>query len=57
MKFGEYNDIESDDERYGWYFQNIRTGDCNSFYGNEKDYVNIIGNIHDNPELLKGGAE
>ncbi len=57
VKHGKYYDFEAADKRYGWYFQNTKTNDCNSFYGDEKDYANIIGNIHDNPELLKGGAE
>lgn len=57
VKHGKYYDFETADKRYGWYFQNTKTNDCNSFYGDEKKYVNIIGNIHDNPELLKGGAE
>lgn len=57
VKHGKYYDFEAADKRYGWYFQNTQTNDCNSFYGDEKNYANIIGNIHDNPELLKGGAE
>lgn len=52
-KYGAYCDFESDAEGYGWFFRNIKTGDCYTFYGNEKDYVNIIGNIHDNSELLE----
>lgn len=57
VKHGKYYDSEAADKRYGWYFQNTKTNDCNSFYGDEKDYANIIGNINDNPELLGGEAK
>ena len=57
VKHGKYYDFEASDKRYGWHFQNTKTNDCNSFYGDEEDYANIIGNIYDNPELMKGGAE
>lgn len=49
--------FEAADKRYGWYFQNTKTNDCNSFYGDEKKYANIIGNIHDNPELLESEVQ
>ena len=57
VKYGKYYDFEAADKRYGWYFQNTKTNDCNSFYGDEKKYANIIGNIHDNPELLKSEVQ
>ena len=57
VKHGKYYDFEAADKRYGWYFQNTKTNDCNSFYGDESDYANIIGNIHDNPELLESEVQ
>lgn len=56
VKHGKYYDSEASDKKYGWYFENTKTNDCYSFYGDEKDYTNIIGNIHDNPELLGGAS-
>lgn len=57
VRHGKYYDWQSEQERYGWYFQNIKSGYCNSFYGRENDYANIIGNINDNPELLEASNE
>ena len=56
VKYGKYNDCETNEDGYGWYFENAYKK-CEGFCGDEERYVNIIGNIHDNPELLKGGAE
>ena len=55
VKHGEYRDCETNEDGYGWYFKYAHSRDCEGFNGREEEYVNIIGNIHDNPELLKGG--
>jgi uncharacterized phage protein (TIGR01671 family) len=55
VKHGESKRSANEDGRYGWHFKAVKDGACGGFYGDEKDYVNIIGNIHDNPELLEGG--
>lgn len=55
VKHGESKRSANEDGRYGWHFEAVKDGACGGFYGDEKDYVNIVGNIHDNPELLKGG--
>ena len=53
VRHGRYYDYQSEQGLYGWYFLNVKTGDCNSFYGTEASYANVIGNVHDNPELLE----
>lgn len=56
VRFGEFKDTVYCFEAYGWYFQEINcaVGELlESFGGNENQYVNIIGNIHDNPDLLE----
>lgn len=54
LKYGKYRDCESNEDGYGWYFEYTHRKGCAGFDGTENEYVNIIGNIHDNPELLKG---
>ena len=56
VKYGKYRDCETSEDGYGWYFEYTHRKGCEGFDGTESEYVNIIGNIHDNPELLKGGA-
>ena len=55
--FGEYtytDDWGDEQEACGWY--NIEDGGYKTAFGNPGAWANVIGNIHDNPELL-GGAE
>lgn len=53
VKYGKYRDCETNEDGYGWYFEYTHRKGCEGFDGTENEYVNIIGNIHDNPELLK----
>ena len=55
VKYGKYRDCETNEDGYGWYFEYTHRKGCEGFGGTENEYVNIVGNIHDNPELLKGG--
>lgn len=52
VKYGKYRDCETKEDGYGWYFEYTHRKGCESFDGTENEYVNIIGNIHDHPELL-----
>lgn len=52
VKYGKYRDCETNDDGYGWYFEYTHRNGCESFDGTESQYVNIIGNSIDNPELL-----
>ena len=51
--YGEFHDTVYNFDGYGWYFVEINGDDTESFEGNEQDYVNIVGNIYDNPELIE----
>lgn len=57
VTFGEFYDMDVTDYEYGWYCKKINSKHAEAFglNGAESGYMNIIGNIHDNPELLKGG--
>lgn len=52
VKYGKFTDTEYDVELFGWYCENLN-GECYSFNGREHEYMEIVGNIHDNPELLE----
>ena len=52
VKLGEYQDFDEEICGVGWYTEG-EDGRQYSFNGYEDEYLNIIGNIHDNPELLK----
>lgn len=56
IRYGKFMDTDSlDDYGYlGWYFE--VQGHCISILQPESDgiYIEVIGNVHDNPELLKG---
>lgn len=52
VRFGEFHDTVYGFDSYGWFFEEINGTNIESFEENESDYVIIIGNIHDNPELL-----
>lgn len=54
VKYGLCYDSDRECNYYGYYFQDIKNKDWREcFDGAESKYVNIIGNIHDNPELLE----
>lgn len=56
VRFGKYNFISTYglDSAYGWYMEDCEDSSKQyGFGGNESDYVNIVGNIFDNPELLE----
>lgn len=53
VKYGKYRDCETNEDGYGWYFEYNHKKGCEGFDGTENEYVNIVGNIHDNPELLE----
>ena len=55
VKYGKYRDCETYEDVYGWYFEYTHEKGCVGFDGTESKYVNIIGNIHDNKELLDIG--
>lgn len=57
VKYGKYHDCETDEGGYGWYLEYSHKKACEGFSGDEDKYINIIGNIHDNPDLLKEGAD
>lgn len=52
VKLGHFYDEELLDDIYGWYMEDNR-GELFGLNGSEYEYANIIGNIHDNPELLE----
>lgn len=55
IKHGRYFDEEFEDDGYGWY---VEIGKSQyGFDGKEDEYIEVIGNIYDNPELLKGGTK
>ena len=62
VKFGEHS-VPSDDpfewgEAYGFFIDGEVLTPAISKYGHYHDYdLEVIGNIHDNPELLKGSEE
>lgn len=53
VKLGEFYDTEVKENFYGW-FCTGGNGECFGLTGRELAYINIIGNIHDNPELVGG---
>ena len=53
VEYGKFRRFDNSDFAYGWHFRSTKNGVCEEFYGDEEDYVNITGNIHDNPELLE----
>lgn len=72
VKFGEYNDTDisagvpaADAWAYGWYMESCERGEQSGFDGgeqsgfdgNEHEYVNIIGNAIETPELLREQKE
>lgn len=55
VKYGSCYDADRECNCFGWYFEATKNkGYCECFDGTEGEYANIIGNIHDNPELLEG---
>lgn len=50
---GAYHDSEYEIDAYGWYMKCTSKNYISGFSGYEHCYVNIIGNVHDNPELLE----
>lgn len=45
-------------EYFGWYALFVESKDEISLWEyDDSDIITVIGNIHDNPELMKGGAE
>ncbi len=52
VKFGYYTDDDTHAEMYGWYFDSNSLEEQGSLGVDSEKYVNIIGNIHDNPEPL-----
>ena len=54
--FGEYtytDEYGEEESAYGWY--NEEKGGYVTAFGCPENWATIIGNIHDNPEILKGG--
>ncbi len=53
VKFGYYTDDDTHVEMYGWYFDSNSLEEQGSLGVDSEKYVNIIGNIHDNPEVTE----
>jgi uncharacterized phage protein (TIGR01671 family) len=53
IRFGKFYDTVDRLDEYGWYCEGVNNDDVIGFDGTEDEYINIIGNIYDNPELLK----
>lgn len=49
--------IKWSDSYGGWLISNYSNGRADMFLANETYRIEVIGNIHDNPELQKGGAD
>ena len=57
-EFGEYAyEVKWDVNTANFYLWYVAAESYTDFYEVPADRLEIIGNIHDNPELLKGGAE
>ena len=52
VKFGYYTDDDTNVEMYGWYFDSNSLEEQGSLGVDSEKYVNIIGNLHDNQELM-----
>ena len=50
---GEFIDAITGKIMFGWHMMN-KQNKCFAMDGSEADSINIVGNIFDNPELLKG---
>ena len=57
VEHGAYTDAENSDDAYGWYMRKVETDECFALGGNESEYACIIGNIYDNPELVRRPPE
>lgn len=60
VRFGRYGPMWSDGDLLGFYVEHV--GDANARFW-RKDFIywadrsRVIGNIHENPELVEGGAD
>lgn len=57
VEHGAYTDAENSDDAYGWYMRKVETDECFALGGNESEYACIIGNVYDNPELVRRPPE
>ena len=57
VEHGAYTDAENSDDAYGWYMRKVETDECFAIGGNESEYACIIGNVYDNPELVRRPPE
>lgn len=53
LLLGDFIDAVTGKKMYGWHIKN-KQNKCFAMDGSEADSINIVGNIFDNPELLKG---
>lgn len=53
----EKGEVYFDTERYGWYVRFREYNDEISLWEYDNTDIEAIGNIYDNPELLKGGNQ
>lgn len=57
IKHGDFHDTVYSFDSYGWHFEEINGENIEALQGNEHQYANIIGNIHDNLELLEDSKQ
>lgn len=51
VKFGYFTDDDTHSEMYGWYFDSNTPEDQGSLGVGAEEYVNIVGNVCENPEF------
>lgn len=55
VQYGKYYSDDLNYDGYGWHLRGINCTECFGFYGDEFNYIDIVGNMCDNPDLLGGG--
>ena len=55
MKYGEMK-ADEEESYFGWHIECIENGCGGVFIIDDLNYMQVIGNIHDNPELMGGNT-